>query len=184
MGTAKQDSPGDAREKIAFLRSLRQLRQLRPNPLPEDAIQDILDVARWSGSAGNSQPWAFVVVRDRGTLQKLSAISQQVGALANAALGMVLVMNNKSATENYDEGRLTERIMLAAHAYGIGAAIGWLTASPANAETARQILGIPADRSVRTIVALGYPATEALQMRTKPGEARKPLNELVHEERF
>jgi nitroreductase len=47
-------SPDDAaRSRIAFLRGLRAVRQLRPDPLPADVLDDILEVARWSGSAGN-----------------------------------------------------------------------------------------------------------------------------------
>ena len=44
------------KERIAFLRSLRAVRQFRPDPVPQEAVDDILEVARWSGSAGNRQP--------------------------------------------------------------------------------------------------------------------------------
>ena len=56
--------------RIRFLRGLRAVRQLRPEPLPEAVLNDILEVARWSGSAGNRQPWEFVVVRDRQMLER------------------------------------------------------------------------------------------------------------------
>src|SRR2546423_13974245 len=56
------ESPSDtAAGRIAFLRNLRAVRQLRPDPLPEPVLNDILEVARWSGRAGNRQPWEFVV---------------------------------------------------------------------------------------------------------------------------
>src|SRR5260221_14385811 len=51
-----------ASARIAFLRGLRAVRQLRPDPLPEPVLHDILEVQHWSGSAGNRQPWEFVVV--------------------------------------------------------------------------------------------------------------------------
>jgi nitroreductase len=80
-----------AAARIAFLRGLRALRQLRPDPLPEAVVHDILEVARWSGSAGNRQPWEFVVVRDRDMLQRLSAIEgATAGHLASAALGLAI----------------------------------------------------------------------------------------------
>ena len=63
-----------AAARIAFLRGLRAVRQLRPDPLPEAVLHDIVEVARWSGSAGNRQPWEFVVVRDRGMLARLATI--------------------------------------------------------------------------------------------------------------
>ena len=60
-----------AKDRIAFLRGLNATRTFRPDPVPEEAINDILQVARWSGSASNVQPWEFLVIRDRETLQKL-----------------------------------------------------------------------------------------------------------------
>jgi len=53
-------APDTATARIAFLRGLRAVRQLRPDALPESVLHDILEVARWSGSAGNRQPWEFV----------------------------------------------------------------------------------------------------------------------------
>jgi nitroreductase len=50
-------------QQIGFLRGLRQIRQLTPEPVPEAALGDILDVARWTGSARNIQPWDLIVIR-------------------------------------------------------------------------------------------------------------------------
>src|SRR6266851_2602103 len=82
-----------ASARIAFLRGLRAVRQLRSDPLPEPVLHDILEVARWSGSAGNRQPWEFVVVRDRELLRRLSMIDgANAGHLANAAAGIAIVI--------------------------------------------------------------------------------------------
>src|SRR3984893_8289446 len=79
--------------RIAFLRGLRAVRQLRPDPLPESVLHDILEVARWSGSAGNRQPWEFVVVRDRNLLEQLAHVEgATAGHLANAAVGIAIVI--------------------------------------------------------------------------------------------
>src|ERR1700730_10199357 len=79
--------------RIAFLRGLRAVRQLRPDPLPEPVLNDILEVARWSGSAGNRQPWEFVVVRDRAMLGRLATVEgATAGHLANAAVGIAIVI--------------------------------------------------------------------------------------------
>jgi len=84
--------------------------------------------------------------------------------------------------ETFDEGRLSERIMLAAAAYGVGSSIGWFRRSGEAA--AKEILGIPAERLVRTAISLGYPDEEARRSRPKHAQARKPLSDLVHEERY
>src|SRR6266436_5868146 len=83
-----------AAARIAFVRGLRAVRQLRPDPLPEPVLHDILEVARWSGSAGNRQPWEFVVVRDRELLRRLAVIDgANAGHLATAAAGIAIVIH-------------------------------------------------------------------------------------------
>ena len=172
-----------ARERIAFLRGLRAVREFRPNPVPQKVIDDVLEVARWTGSAVNRQPWEFVVIRDRDTLRALAAAEGYAGHLADAPLGIILVMAGDHADqEAFDEGRLSERIMLAAAAHGIGAGIGWF--KPAGAEMVKDILGIPPRRTVRTAIALGYADDAARRARQKRGQARKPLADLVHAERY
>ncbi len=175
--------PGTSRECIALLRSLRAVRHFRPEPVPEQAVADILDVARWSGSAKNSQPWEFIVIRDRDTLTALAALDGYVKHLAGAQLAIVLVMAGEHAEgETYDEGRLSERIGLAAAAHGLGSSIGWFAGEGRSA--AKQLLGIPEERLVRTAISVGYPDEAAHRARPKPAQARKPLSELVHEERY
>ncbi len=56
----------------SFLRSLRAVRSFRPDPVPREVVDDALNVARWSGSASNRQPWEIIVIRDRETLEALA----------------------------------------------------------------------------------------------------------------
>jgi nitroreductase len=172
-----------ARDRIRFLRTLRAVRSFRPDPVPQEVIGDILRVARWSGSASNRQPWEIVVIRERDTLRSLAGLDGYVGHLAEAPLGIVLVMDGgRAEQETYDEGRLAERIMLAAHAHGVGSGIGWIVGDGRDA--AKELLGIPRHKVVRTAISLGYPGDEARRPRTGRGQARKPLDEFVHEERY
>jgi nitroreductase len=173
-------------EIVGFLRGLRAVRQFRPDPVPDEVVADVLQVARWSGSAKNVQPWEFVVIRDRETLRALAAVEGSTAThLAGAPLGIVLVMNGdpeRVAHETFDEGRLSERILLAAAAHGVGGCIGWFQGNGPAA--ARAILGIPEGRLVRTTISLGYADEEAQRARPKPPQARKPLADLVHAERY
>ena len=167
---------------ITFLRTLRQARQFTNQPVPDDVLADILQVARWTGSAGNEQPWEFIVIRDRETLRQLAEAYPSARHLAGAAVAVVIVMAGKWAPgEAYDEGRLAERIMLAARAHGLGAGVGWFGADGV-AEAAKAILGIPRERFVRTAISLGYPAEPGA--RSRRPQPRKPLAELVHVERY
>lgn len=169
-------------EEIRLLRDLRAVRDYGPDPVPQAALDDILEVARWTGSAQNRQPWTLVVVREREMLERLAVLPGYAGHLAKASLGIVLVMdgsNEEFAT--HDEGRLCERIMLAAAAHGLGSCIGWWRGD--GREEARALLGAPAESIVRTVIPIGFPATEDRKSR-RNGPARKPLAEIVRQERF
>src|SRR5215217_1588532 len=157
-----------ARDRIEFLRGLRTVRDFRPDPIPQDVVDDLLEVARWSGSANNRQPWELVLIRDRETLRSLAAVEGYAKHLAGAPLGIVLVMAGEPERvghETYDEGRLSERIMLAAAAHEVGSCIGWFAGE--GREAAKTILGIPASRLVRTVISLGYPDDVARRARPK-----------------
>ena len=172
-----------ASDRIAFLRSLRAVRSFSPDPVPQVVIDDILDVTRWSGSASNKQPWEIIVIRERETLRSLARLDGYAGHLAGATLAIVLIMaGDRVEQETYDEGRLAERIMLAAHAHGVGSSIGWIVGPGRDA--AKELLGIPQQKVVRTAISLGYPDQEARGPRSGRGQARKSLNEIVYEERY
>jgi len=171
------------RDHFSFLRTLRAVRSFRPDPVPQEVLDDVLEVARWSGSASNKQPWEILVVRERETLRSLASVEGYAGHLAGAPLGIVLVMaGDRAEQETYDEGRLAERIMLAAHAHGVGSSIGWIVGSGRDA--AKELLGIPREKVVRTAISLGYPDEGGRRRRASYGPARKPLGEIVHEEHF
>ena len=160
-----------------FLKSLRAVREFTPRAIAPDVVEDIVEVARWSGSAGNRQFAEIITVSDRETLTALSRLPGYAGHLRAAALGMVLVMPGEwPEGETFDEGRLAERIMLAAAAHGVGSSIGWF--SPEGRSEAKRILGVPGKRVIRTIVSMGYPAHPPRRGR------RKPISDLVHQERY
>lgn len=179
---ASQENP---QEFIQVLNRLRAVRQFRSETIPQEAIDALLKVIRWSGSASNRQHWECIVVQKRETLQALAQCEGYAKHLAGAALGIILVMAgeaNLEEQETYDEGRLSERIMLAAEAYGIGSCIGWLRGQ--GSTDAKTLLGIPQNHLVRTAISLGYPDEEARQARPKLAHARKPLSEIIHFEHY
>ena len=172
-------------DPLDFLKSLRTVRFFEREPVSQRALDDILEVARWSGSARNRQPWKFLVMRDRGTLETLAVLEGYAQHLARAAVGIVLVMAGDPAKfeqETFDEGRLAERISLAAASHGLGAAVGWFTGEGRGA--AKRILGIPNERLVRTVLSLGHPVQNPPHGRSKLPQGRKPLSDLVYEEHY
>ena len=86
-------TPKDASQTfITFLRGLRAVRQFRQQAIPQEVIDALLKVVRWSGSASNRQHWELVVVQKRETLQALAQCEGYAKHLAGAALGIILVI--------------------------------------------------------------------------------------------
>lgn len=176
-------SPATGRETLRNLRSVRSVRDFRPDTVPAEDLVEILEVARWTGSGMNRQPWTFVVIRERATLEAIAAASPNTRHIAGAAVGIVIVMDGgMPEIETFDEARVAERILVAATALGLASAIGWIL--PAAAAQVKALLGVPGERTVRTLVSLGYPTADGARPKSAPGTARRPLDELVRYERF
>src|SRR3954453_18207579 len=149
----------NANEAVEEMRHVRQARLYKPDPVPADVLDQLLEVARWTGSSRNTQPWHFIVITDKEQLRKLSQIRTPINWLADAPLGIAIVLDGKSeASEAYDEGRLTERLLIAAKLLGLGGGVEWFGDEHQEA-TGREILGVPDGRTARSVVAIGYPTT-------------------------
>jgi len=173
----------DPREFTGVLRGLRQCRKFTDERIADDVLQDILGVARWTGSSKNSQPWHFVVVRDKELLAQVAEAGAFSGFLAGADVVIVIVLDGKGPLgETYDEGRVSERIMLAADAYGLGSGTGWFS-TPEAWDTVKRVLGIPAGLVTHSAVGLGYP-DRTVSEPARAGGGRRPLSEIVSFDRF
>ena len=58
-------------EFLALVKARHTCRGFKAEPIPDDAIEKILEAARWAMSGANSQPWEFVVVRKPETIRAL-----------------------------------------------------------------------------------------------------------------
>ena len=171
-------------ESLEVVRPLirtRQYRQFTPEPVSDELLGSLVEVARWSGSSRNTQPWRFIVVRQEQLLRELwQAGIPQTRSLetATAALAISLPRDEERAISHaYDDGRVAERVLVAASMLGIGAGIAWVRSDVS--QRVAELLELPADRYVRTIMAIGHPTDEARQLRLPPGQARLPTDELV-----
>lgn len=158
------------------IRKKRAVRQFRDQPVPDEVIRQILDAGRRSQSSKNTQPWSFVVVRDRQTLQALSKTGTYAGHLAGAAFAVVLVGAQESRWSDFDLGQACAYLQLAAWELGVGSCIAALHQE----DDAKALLGIPAEASAYAALSFGY-AAENWQP-NKGG--RKPLDEVIHWEKW
>jgi nitroreductase len=171
------------RAVISILRRVRQTRDFLPSPVPDEALSDILEAARWTGSAGNRQPWTFIVVTDPATKQQMAAAATNTPHIGIAPLVIAVAMDPMGETsDNFDEGRVAERMMIAATAYGLACGIG--RARPEAQKVIGPLLRVPADHFVRTMVSVGYPTQAGRTPKSPRGKARRPLADLVRREQF
>src|SRR5438876_7641091 len=87
---------------------VRQIRRFSRDPVSDDAIAELLQIARWTGSWANSQPWHFVVIRDRDALRRISELRPPMSWLADVPLAIAIVLDRAGTSQAYDEGRVTE----------------------------------------------------------------------------
>lgn len=175
-----------ALDVIRPLLRTRQVREFLPEPPPDGVLHAITEAARWSGSSQNTQPWRFLLIRDRERIAQLHDIGlPQTRSLATAPVivAVALPVETGSKVSNaYDEGRAVERMLIAATMLGIAAGIAWIR--PDVGDRAREILGVPDGWLVRTVVAIGDPTAAARAPKSAPGTARKPREETVFEDRW
>lgn len=172
----------DVFEAIINRRSVRAFKQ---DPIPEELLNKVLEVARWAPSAGNLQARDYIIVRDPEIKKKLyeAALSQRF--IEEAPLDLVVCANEERSAWKYgergkelycllDAAAAVQNLLLAVHALGLGAC--WIGAF--NDEAVSKILNLP--RGVRpiAIIPIGYPNQKPL---TPP---RMNLKDVVHTNRY
>lgn len=161
-------------EFTEVIRKRRSIRRYKPDPVPQDVLTEILESARLAPSAGNRQPWHFIIVKDAETKRRL-AISPWA---AEAPVVIVACADTRTRAEPtclVDVSIAFEHIVLAAANFALGTCwIGRLGAD----KTIKEVLGIPEQVRVLAVTPLGYP-DEAPDTKT-----RKTLSEIVHYEKF
>jgi nitroreductase len=164
------------------IRTKRAVRQFTDQPAPEEAIRAVLNAGRRAQSSKNTQPWSFVVVRDRERLKKLSECGTYAGHLAGAAFAVALVSPDPAARWQiaFDLGQAAAYMQLAAWEMGLGSCL----ASIYEPEKARAILGLPADRHFDAALSFGYPAPDQVRPSVVKKGGRRLFEEVVHWERW
>jgi nitroreductase len=174
----------NAPQVVEAIRTVRQARKYSGEPVSREDLDLLLEVARWSGSSRNSQPWHFLIVDDKETLLRISRLRDPINWVADAPLGIAIVLDGQQRlSEAYDEGRVTERLLIAARMLGLGGGVAWYGDAEQVAE-AKRILGIPDERTARSMVMIGYPtSTKDTRPNANIG-GRKPRSEVTSHNRF
>jgi nitroreductase len=186
--------------------SQRAIRSFKPDPVPDELIERVVEAATKAPSGGNSQPWAFIVVRDPVTRAELGAIARQTfDGMYQAALGRAQPGDPppfpklKVMVDHIDDipvwiaicltmpgspgayGSIwpaVQNLLLAARGLGLGAVLTGLLGGPGLEQT-RKVLGIPDEVEPVAFVPLGFPDKQRYGPTT-----RRPLSEVLHWERW
>jgi nitroreductase len=163
---------------LGILKTRRSVREYSDKEISQDLLEKIVDIARFSPTARNVQPWEFIVITDTSTLKKLSELAENGRFLAGAgACVAVFCADTKYYLE--DGCAATCNILLAATALGIGSC--WVAGDkkPYCLEIAK-LLNVPSTYKLVSLVSLGYPKNkDSFRLAEK-----RALKELIHWQRF
>ena len=148
---------------IENIMTRKSIRQFTDREISRDTLDLIVKAGMAAPSARNVQPWAFVVVTDKEVLDSLNAnhpyANLKTATAAIIVCGDATVDPEKGVNEYWvqDCSAVTENILLAAHAYGLGAV--WCGVYPNRERIApvKAILGIPENYEPLNIITMGYP---------------------------
>jgi len=157
----------DAMEAILTRRSIRRYTS---DHVPEKLITEILEAAMSAPSAGNQQPWHFIVISDRKILDEIPKFHPHTQMLKEAQLA-VLVCGEPGLEKHagywvQDCSAATQNLLLAVHAKGLGAVWTGIYPREDRVIAMRKLLGIPDQVIPLALVPVGFPAEE------KPGAER------------
>lgn len=157
------------------IHGLLAIREYRDTPIPKEIVRRILEAGRQSASAGNSQPWHFIVVENREMLRQLGEMAESGPYVAEAPLAIVVALPHKGIAVS-DASRAIQSMLLTAWSAGVGGSwVGFWGLKPV-----KELLGVPEELDVLAILPFGYPKANVGKGKKK----RKPLSEIASRERF
>ena len=149
-------------EIMEALRTRRSIRKFENRPVPEEMVREILEAAMMAPSAGNAQPWRFVVVDDRAVLDAMTGLHPHIKMVAEAPLGIIVCAD--LSMEKYpgywvqDCAAAMENLLLAVHGLGLGAV--WTGIHPMEDRVAafRKMFNMPENVIPLGFAPVGWPA--------------------------
>ncbi len=150
-------------EAIEAIMTRRSIRKYTDEEVTAEHVRKLLEAAMAAPSAHNRQPWHFIVVRSRETLNRIPEYHRYSRMLKEASLAVVVCGDNEVQTTDFwthDCSAATENMLIAANALGLGAV--WLGVHPGEelVGKTRELLGIPGHVTPLCIVSVGHPAEE------------------------
>jgi len=167
------------------IKGRRSIRAYRDMAVSQEIVEKLIEAARWAPSAGNIQPWEFIIVRNPETKRRLAEAALGQSFIEEAPVVIVVCADEERSARGYgtrgktlyciqDTAAAIQNIHLAAYALGLGTC--WVGAF--KEDEARKILNVPGGVRPVAIIPVGYPAE------SPSPRSRRPLKEITHYERF
>ncbi|MEM2947076.1 MAG: nitroreductase family protein [Candidatus Bathyarchaeia archaeon] len=167
------------------IKGRRSIRAFQSRDVPSGIVEKLIEAARWAPSAGNIQPWEFVIVRNPETKKRLAEAALGQSFIEEAPVVIVVCADEERSASGYgsrgrtlyciqDTAAAIQNIHLAAYAMGLSTC--WVGAF--REDEARKILKIPEGVRPVAIIPVGYPAESPTP------RSRRPLKQIIHYERF
>ena len=170
---------------LEVIKGRKSIRAFKSQDVPPEIMEKLIDSARWAPSAGNIEPWEFVIVRKLETKRRLAEAALKQNFIMEAPLVIVVCANEDRSSIRYgrrgrtlyciqDTAAAIQNIHLAAYFLGLGTC--WIGAF--REEEARKILKVPLGIRPVAIIPVGYPAESPSPRR------RRSMSQIVHYETF
>jgi nitroreductase len=173
------------------IKGRRSIRKYKPDPIPEDVLQKIMEAVRWAPSWANTQCWEVIIVKDpnikSALTNTLTKTNPSLSSMTEAPI--VLVLCGKKGVSGFkkgeavtvkgdwlmfDTGIAMQTLCLTAHSLGLGTVVVGMF----DQKKAEEILGVPKESEVVAMTPLGYPTTEG------SAPKRKELSEFIFYEKY
>jgi len=173
---------GDHMDIIEGLKTRRSIRSYQDKDVPDNLIEEILEIARWAPSSANNQPWRFIIIKDeerkaslRGGLRDaVIPFSKHIG---EAPVVLAAWYEPSLILRRYQKSDVSNAVtylLLAAHAKGLGTCwIGWFSEN-----RVKKVLNLPKKAQIVGLITLGYPKEVP-----EPKE-RKPVKDIAYRETY
>ena len=141
----------------------RSIRRFTGESVTEQDAETILRAAMAAPSAGNQQPWHYILIADQDSRENIASMNPNARMLAQAGLGIVVCGDTRSLKHpmwEQDCSAATQNALLAAHALGLGGVwLGWWPKME-RVEPLVEYLGLPEGVVPLSVIAVGHPAEE------------------------
>jgi len=183
-GFSERDD-GETMDVFEAIKGRRSVRAFKRQNVSEETVEKLIDAGRWAPSAGNIQPWEFIIVRKAEIKAKLAEAALGTGFIEEAPVVIVVCADENRSMQGYgvrgktlyclqDTAAAIQNIHLAAFALGLGTC--WVGAF--QEEEAKEALKIPNGVRPVAIIPLGYAAEPVSPRR------RRSVDQIVHYEVF